>query len=111
VMPSLSEGLPLALVEAMATGLPIIASDVGGIPEVVAPDAEAVLVPVASPPALAAAIRSLLADPARRAAIGSAAQRRAYRDFSVATMATAYEALYRGTTPAPAQSEPSGAHA
>src|SRR6185503_17382605 len=51
VMPSLSEGLPLALVEAMATGLPIIASDVGGIPEVVARDAEAVLVPFASEPA------------------------------------------------------------
>ena len=100
VMPSLSEGLPLALVEAMATGLPIIASEVGGIPEVVARDREAMLVPAASPPALAAAIRSLLADPARRLALGAAAQRRAYRDFSVATMCDAYEALYRGTAPA-----------
>lgn len=97
VMPSLSEGLPLALVEAMATGLPIIASDVGGIPEVVARDTEAVLVPAASPPALAAAMRVLLGDADRRAVLGAAAQRRAYRDFSVATMATAYEALYRAT--------------
>lgn len=97
VMPSLSEGLPLALVEAMATGLPIVASDVGGIPEVVEGDTEAVLVPAASPPALAAAIRSLLGDPARRAALGAAAKRRAFRDFSVATMGDAYEALYRGT--------------
>lgn len=96
VMPSLSEGLPLALVEAMATGLPIVASDVGGIPEVVARDREAVLVPAASPPALAAAIRSLLMDPVRRAALGAAAQRRAYRDFSVGRMGDAYEALYRG---------------
>src|SRR6185437_8573223 len=96
VMPSLSEGLPLALVEAMATGLAIVATDVGGIPEVVARDREAVLVPAASPAALAAAMRSLLGDAARRAALGAAAQRRAYRDFSVATMASAYEALYRG---------------
>lgn len=101
VMPSLSEGLPLALVEAMATGLPIVASDVGGIPEVVTRDAEAVLVPAASPVALAAAIRSLLADPERRSALGAAAQRRAYRDFSVGAMADAYELLYRGSTVAP----------
>lgn len=115
VMPSLSEGLPLALVEAMATGLPIIASDVGGIPEVVARDQEAVLVPAASPPALAAAMRSLLGDPARRAAIGAAAQRRAYRDFSVATMGSAYEALYRGlardAAPVPPAAERNARHA
>ena len=68
MMPSLSEGLPLALVEAMATGLPIVASDVGGIPEVVEGDAEAVLVPAASPPALAAAIGpcSVILPAARR---------------------------------------------
>jgi glycosyltransferase involved in cell wall biosynthesis len=113
VMPSLSEGLPLALVEAMATGLPIVASDVGGIPEVVARDAEAVLVPSASPNALAAAIRSLLVDPVRRAALGAAAQRRAHRDFSVDTMGNAYEALYRGapgvcSEPRPATPDPAG---
>lgn len=102
VMPSLSEGLPLALVEAMAMGLPIVASNVGGIPEVVARDTEAVLVPSASPPALAAAIGSLLVDPERRAALGAAAQRRAYRDFSVRTMGDAYEALYRGAVPSDA---------
>src|SRR6185437_6401666 len=96
VMPSLSEGLPLALVEAMATGLAIVASDVGGIPEVVERDREALLVPSASPIALAAAIRALLDDPERRSALGAAAQRRAHRDFSVAAMADAYEALYRG---------------
>jgi glycosyltransferase involved in cell wall biosynthesis len=96
VMPSLSEGLPLALIEAMATGLAIVASDVGGIPEVVARGREAVLVPAASPTALAAAIRGLLDDPVRRATLGAAAQRRAHRDFSVARMADAYEALYRG---------------
>jgi len=96
VLPSLSEGLPLALIEAMATGLAIVASDVGGIPEVVARGQEALLVPAASPTALAAAIRALLDDPVRRAALGAAAQRRAHRDFSVTSMADAYEALYRG---------------
>lgn len=96
VMPSLSEGLPLALVEAMATGLAIVASDVGGIPEVVERDREALLVPPASPIALAAAIRALLDDPVRRSTLGAAAQRRAHCDFSVAAMADAYETLYRG---------------
>jgi glycosyltransferase involved in cell wall biosynthesis len=95
VLPSLSEGLPLALIEAMATGLAIVASDVGGIPEVVARGQEALLVPAASPTALTAAIRALLDDPVRRAALGAAAQRRAHRDFSVTSMTDAYEALYR----------------
>ena len=95
-MPSLSEGLPLALIEAMATGLAIVASDVGGIPEVVARGREAVLVPADSLTALAVAIRGMPDDPVRRAALGAAAQRRAHRDFSVAGMADAYEALYRG---------------
>ena len=94
-MPSRSEGLPLALVEAMATALPIVASDVGGIPEVVERGTQALLVPPGDAPALAAALRSLLSDAARRTALGAAAQRRAHRDFSIATMANAYEALYR----------------
>jgi glycosyltransferase involved in cell wall biosynthesis len=96
-MPSRSEGLPLALVEAMATALPIVASDVGGIPEVVTRDLEAVLVPPEDAARLAEAIRWLLRDASHRTALGAAAQRRAYRDFSVTTMGDAYESLYRGS--------------
>ncbi|HEX6533142.1 MAG TPA: glycosyltransferase family 4 protein [Gemmatimonadaceae bacterium] len=99
VMPSLSEGLPLALVEAMSMALPIIASDVGGIPEVVSRAEEALLVPPGDAEALAGAIRDLLAHPEHRRALGDAARRRAYRDFSVRTMGEAYERLYRGWAP------------
>jgi glycosyltransferase involved in cell wall biosynthesis len=96
VMPSLSEGLPLALVEAMSASLPVIASDVGGIPEVVERDQEAVLVPPGDVNALAAALDRVLSNEATRERLGQSARRRALRDFSVSTMADAYERLYRG---------------
>jgi len=106
VMPSRSEGLPLALVEAMSMGLPIIASDVGGIPEVVARDIEGLLVPPGDAHALAGALLGLWRDPAGRAALGSAAAERARRDFSVARMAEAYEAVYRGAAESPPARRP-----
>jgi glycosyltransferase involved in cell wall biosynthesis len=70
VFPSLYEGLGGALIEAMALGLPIVASDLPAIREVVEDGRNAVLVPPGSPSDLASAITSLLADPARRAAMG-----------------------------------------
>jgi glycosyltransferase involved in cell wall biosynthesis len=79
VMPSVSEGMPVALLEAMAYGLAIVATDVGGIPEVVTDDREAVLVPARDAAALAGAMRALLADPERRGALGRAARSRAER--------------------------------
>lgn len=97
VMPSLSEGLPLALVEAMASGVAIVASDVGGIPEVVTRDVDAVLAPPGDAGRLADSIATLVVRPERRATLGAAARATAYRDFSVARMADSYESLYRGT--------------
>jgi len=94
VMPSLSEGLPLALVEAMAASLPVIASDVGGIPEVAERDAEALLIAPGDTRALAAALARLLGDSALRASLGTAAHGRAIRDFSIDRMGDAYERLY-----------------
>lgn len=67
ILPSLTEGLPRALLEAMARGLPCIATSVGGVPEVL-PDED--LVPPADPDALANKIREVLADPARLATMG-----------------------------------------
>jgi glycosyltransferase involved in cell wall biosynthesis len=95
-MPSLSEGLPLALVEAMSFGLPVVISRVGGVPEVVTNDVEGLLVPPSDPGALALAIRSLLDDPARRSRQGGAARMRALRDYAIGTMVDRYERLYRG---------------
>lgn len=95
-MPSLSEGLPLALVEAMSFGLPVVVSAVGGIPEVVTDDVDALLVPPSDATALATALRSLISDPDLRRRLGDAARTRARRDYDITTMADRYERLYRG---------------
>jgi glycosyltransferase involved in cell wall biosynthesis len=95
-MPSLSEGMPLALVEAMFARKAIVASLVGGIPEVVSAGREALLVPPEDPEALAEALGELLRDPARREALAGAAEARARAEFDVAAMADAYERLYWG---------------
>jgi phosphatidylinositol alpha-1,6-mannosyltransferase len=78
VMPSRTEGMPRAMIEAMARGLPAIATDVGGISELVGPD---FLVPPDDEPRLAAAIGALLADPDRRRVAAAANLRRA-RDYA-----------------------------
>jgi len=96
VMPSLSEGLPLALVEAMAAGLPVVVSEVGGVPEVAVAGREAILVRPGDPAPLAEGLAMLLRDSGARTAMGAAARERALRDFSVSTMCAAYERLYRG---------------
>ena len=95
-MPSLSEGLPLALLEAMFAGRAIVASAVGGIPEVITDGREGLLVPPNDPGALAAALRRLLDDRALRIRLGRAAQVRAAEQFTVGAMADAYERLYYG---------------
>jgi glycosyltransferase involved in cell wall biosynthesis len=77
VLPSISEGLPVALLEAMAWGRPIVATPVGGVPDVVADGVEAKIVPPGDPEALADAIRALMRDPDERLRLGRAARRRA----------------------------------
>ncbi|MEZ5079028.1 MAG: glycosyltransferase family 4 protein [Solirubrobacterales bacterium] len=77
VLPSLSEGLPVALLEAMTWGRAIVATGVGGVPDVVADGSDAIIVPPADVAALAVAIEALAADPGRRGALGAAARERA----------------------------------
>lgn len=96
VLPSLSEGLPMALLEAMAAGCAIIASNVGGIPGCIRNDVNGVLVPPGDAAALADAIAQQLDDPQRRVRYGNAARQHFERDFSAATMAARYEKLYQG---------------
>lgn len=103
-MPSLSEGLPLALLEAMMAGLPIVSSAVGGIPEVVRDGKEALLVPSEDPAALAGAIARLLDDAALRATLGRAAKAVAERSYHVDAMTDGYEGLY-GVAPAVSHAE------
>lgn len=110
VMPSLSEGLPLALVEAMAAGLPVVVSEVGGVPEVAVAGREAILVPPGDPARLGAGLATLLRDRRARREMGAAACERALRDFSVSTMCEAYERLYRGTAASRAEERGVPAH-
>jgi glycosyltransferase involved in cell wall biosynthesis len=98
VMPSLWEGLPMALLEAMIAGKAIVASTTAGIPEAIANGREGLLVPPGDGVALAETLRSLLSDPVRRASLGEAAMDRAHRDFTVQVMAARYETLYADTS-------------
>jgi glycosyltransferase involved in cell wall biosynthesis len=95
VMLSLWEGMPVALVEAMGAGVPIISSAVGGIPAMLADGIEGVLLePTIAADQLRDAVASLLHDGIRSTSLGEAARARATREYGVATMARAYEGLY-----------------
>ncbi len=93
VLPSLREGMPLAVLEAMASGVPVVASTVGGIPDVVRDGANGVLVPPGDPGALRDAIARLAADPGLRLRLGAAARREAMAR-SWALIWQRYEALF-----------------
>jgi glycosyltransferase involved in cell wall biosynthesis len=94
VMPSLWEGLPMAVLEAMVARKAIVATAIAGIPEAIVDGRDGLLVPSGDAGALADALRLLIADPPRRAALGDAAAARANRDFTVGVMAERYEGLY-----------------
>lgn len=94
VMPSLSEGLPLALLEAMFAGKAIVASDVGGIPELIRDKQEGLLVPPRDPLALGQAVEKLLGDSHIRQELGEAARQRARSHYTIEAMTDAYEAVY-----------------
>jgi glycosyltransferase involved in cell wall biosynthesis len=93
VLPSRSENCPLAILEAMQAGLPIVATWVGGVPELVRDGKEALLVPAGDPRALAEALRRVLGDAALRRRLGAEAQVRAAR-FTWDRAAMQYEKLY-----------------
>ena len=94
VMSSRAEGLPMVLLEAMAAGVPIVTTRVGGIPDLLSPS-EGMLVPPDDPSSLAAAIRAAIVDPAAAATRAQAAQRRQRADFSVGPWSERYESIYR----------------
>jgi glycosyltransferase involved in cell wall biosynthesis len=94
VVPSVSEGTPLTVLEAMAGGVPIVASAVGGIPDQVRHDREGLLVPPNDTAALGDALLELLQDPARARRLGEAGRRRANSKFAHAAMVRKIEAVY-----------------
>lgn len=95
VLPSYREGLPKSLLEAAASGLPLIATDVPGCRELVRPGEDGLLVPARDAVALADAIGTLLADPALRARMGGNARQRVKEAFAEAVVAKETLALYR----------------
>jgi glycosyltransferase involved in cell wall biosynthesis len=95
VLSTRSEGLPLSVLEAMAAGLPVIASNVGGIPELVVDGVSGVLVPPGDPNALAEAIEGLVQNPSLAHELGDAGRRRVVENFDLETVREAHLALYR----------------
>jgi glycosyltransferase involved in cell wall biosynthesis len=94
LLPSLMEATSIAGLEAMACGLPLLGTNVGGIPEIVEPMRTGVLCEPGDARALADAIRMLALDPELRAQLGAAGRERAVRDFSWPTLARRYIEVY-----------------
>ncbi|HET7664088.1 MAG TPA: TIGR03088 family PEP-CTERM/XrtA system glycosyltransferase [Rhodanobacteraceae bacterium] len=94
VLSSIAEGMPVTLLEAMAARLPIVATDVGGVAAVVEANVTGTLVPPRDARALADALLAYLCDAERRRRHGDAGYLRATTRFSLATMVSAYTALY-----------------
>jgi glycosyltransferase involved in cell wall biosynthesis len=93
VLPSRTESMPAALIEAGLCGRPVVATAVGDVPFVVERDVTGLLVPPGDEGALGAALGELLADPSRRAAMGAAARERCVRLFDLDAVAPAWEAV------------------
>lgn len=94
VLPSLGEAFGRVLIEAMAMAKAVVATDAGGMPEIVLDGETGLLVPPGQPKPLAGAVLALLNDSTRAERLGAAGRRRAHADFSLARHAAAVQALY-----------------
>jgi len=93
-IPSLSEGSPNVLLEAMAFGVPIVATEVGGIPEIVTHGETALLVPAQDPGAMAAALARLISEPGTASALARQAREKVETDYSPESRAKSLVSLY-----------------
>ncbi|HUP41708.1 MAG TPA: glycosyltransferase family 4 protein [Thermoanaerobaculia bacterium] len=103
-LPSLYEGFPLAILEAMAAGLPVVATAVAGVPEAVEHGVTGLLVPPEDAAALARALDELAADPERARRLGEAGRRRVETEYAIPRIAAAYLALWSGLLASSARS-------
>jgi glycosyltransferase involved in cell wall biosynthesis len=94
VLSSRWEGNPMSVMEAMAAGLPVVSTAVGGVPELVQEGVTGLLVPSEDAGALARALQALVDDPTRRAAMGDAARQHAVARFDIRHTVRGYEQLY-----------------
>jgi glycosyltransferase involved in cell wall biosynthesis len=101
VLTSLSEGIPMSILEAMKSGLPVVATRVGGVPATVAEGETGILVESDDEPALVRALANLIEHPRAAEAMGAAGHARVLQKFSVDAMVSAYEAIYQraGSSP------------
>ena len=95
LLSSISEGIPLTLIEAMAAGLPVVSTDVGGVAEVVDDGVTGLLAPAGDADALARQVLRLANSPALRINLAQAARTRAIEKFAEERMIRSYEVLYR----------------
>lgn len=95
VLPSLSEGLSLTVIEGMAMKKPVLATDAGGNPEIITPGVDGLLVPPANPNALAAGIEQLAGDRELASAMGEEARKTVEKRFTARMMAEKTAGIYR----------------
>jgi glycosyltransferase involved in cell wall biosynthesis len=107
-LPSFGEGLPVVLMEAMAMELPVVASQVMGVSELVEHDVSGLLVTPARPDLLADALERLASDPALRASMGAAGRKKVLAAHDVRRSARSLSEIYRGLGVGLVEPEPQG---
>ena len=95
LLASANEGTPVTAIESLASGTPVVATRVGGVPDVVRDGVDGILVPPGDPGAIAEALRRLASDPGERAAMGEAGREHVFRRYAVERLVDDVDALYR----------------